>query len=101
MPDIRGLGYLQVQTAELSRWRTFALDGIGWASGKGTSDDVLALRMDERRGRPKRSSPSTPPQARRPRCTSGRRRCWVSCHVVRSEWAVRSRGRGRGCGSWA
>jgi 2,3-dihydroxybiphenyl 1,2-dioxygenase len=51
MPDIRGLGYLQVQTAELDRWRTFALDGIGWASGKDTSDDVLALRMDERRAR--------------------------------------------------
>lgn len=51
MPDIRGLGYLQVQTAELERWRTFALDGIGWASGTGSSGDTLALRMDERRAR--------------------------------------------------
>ena len=52
MPDIRGLGYLEVQTADLARWRTFALDGIGWANGSGPADgDALNLRMDERQAR--------------------------------------------------
>ncbi|TAM88518.1 MAG: 2,3-dihydroxybiphenyl 1,2-dioxygenase [Jatrophihabitans sp.] len=52
MPDIRGLGYLDVQTADLDRWRTFALEGIGWASGHGPAGDgALNLRMDERQAR--------------------------------------------------
>jgi 2,3-dihydroxybiphenyl 1,2-dioxygenase len=51
VPDIRGLGYLDVQTADLDRWRTFALDGIGWAAGSGPAPDALNLRMDERRAR--------------------------------------------------
>ena len=51
MGDIRGLGYLRVQTAELPNWRTFAVDGIGWAVGRGPEPDGLYLRMDERQAR--------------------------------------------------
>ena len=51
MTDIRGLGYLRVQTADLPRWRTFAQDGIGWAPGSGPDPDALYLRMDERQAR--------------------------------------------------
>ncbi len=49
--DIRGLGYLKVQTADLARWRTFAVEGIGWAVGHGANPDGLYLRMDERQAR--------------------------------------------------
>ncbi|MEO9139997.1 MAG: VOC family protein [Jatrophihabitans sp.] len=51
MGEIRGLGYLRVQTADVARWRTFAEDGIGWASGEGPDPDALYLRMDERHAR--------------------------------------------------
>ena len=51
MSDIRGLAYLEVQAADLNRWREFALEGIGWARGRGPDADALYLRMDERRAR--------------------------------------------------
>ncbi|HEU5265726.1 MAG TPA: VOC family protein [Jatrophihabitans sp.] len=51
MSEIRGLGYLKVQTADLPRWRSFALEGIGWATGSGPDPDGLYLRMDERQAR--------------------------------------------------
>lgn len=52
MSDIKGLGYLRVQTADLERWRTFAIDGVGFAQGSGRfGDEALYLRMDEREAR--------------------------------------------------
>lgn len=51
MSELRGLGYVEVQTADIERWRTFAFDGIGWAEGTGPAVDALNLRMDERQAR--------------------------------------------------
>ncbi|MEV4004591.1 VOC family protein [Actinomadura sp. NPDC049753] len=51
MTQIRGLGYLKVQTRHIDRWREFALDGLGFAEGGGPDPDGLYLRMDERRSR--------------------------------------------------
>ncbi|GAA1022820.1 2,3-dihydroxybiphenyl 1,2-dioxygenase [Acrocarpospora pleiomorpha] len=51
MTEIRGLGYLRVQTRHLDRWRSFAEDGLGFARGTGRSGDGLYLRMDEREAR--------------------------------------------------
>lgn len=51
MTQIRGLGYLKVQTRHLSRWRELAFDGLGFAPGSGPDPDGLYLRMDERRAR--------------------------------------------------
>lgn len=51
MTQIRGLGYLRVQTRHIDRWREFALDGLGFAEGSGPDPDGLYLRMDERRSR--------------------------------------------------
>ena len=51
MTQIRGLGYLKVQTRHLSRWREFAFDGLGFAQGSGPDPEGLYLRMDERRAR--------------------------------------------------
>lgn len=48
MTDIKSLGYVKVQTNDLARWRTFALDVLGFAEGKGPDTDALYLRMDER-----------------------------------------------------
>jgi 3,4-dihydroxy-9,10-secoandrosta-1,3,5(10)-triene-9,17-dione 4,5-dioxygenase len=49
--QIRGLGYLRVQTRHIDRWREFALGGLGFAEGDGPEPDGLYLRMDERRSR--------------------------------------------------
>lgn len=49
--QIKGLGYLKVQTRHIDRWREFALDGLGFAEGSGPDPDGLYLRMDERRSR--------------------------------------------------
>lgn len=51
MSHILGLGYLRVQTADLVRWREFALEVVGFAEGSGPEQDALHLRMDERRAR--------------------------------------------------
>ncbi|TDD35056.1 2,3-dihydroxybiphenyl 1,2-dioxygenase [Actinomadura sp. KC06] len=51
MTQIRGLGYLKVQTRHVERWREFALDGLGFAEGGGPDPGGLYLRMDERRAR--------------------------------------------------
>ncbi len=51
--EIKGLGYLKVQASDLPSWRTFALEGLGFAEA-GDSDSrsgALHLRMDERRSR--------------------------------------------------
>ncbi|XVQ82022.1 VOC family protein [Microbispora siamensis] len=51
MTQIRGLGYLKVQTRDIGRWRELLIDGLGFAEGSGPDPDGLYLRMDERRAR--------------------------------------------------
>lgn len=51
MTDIRGLGYLEVQTHDIDRWRELTVDALGFAVGSGPNPDALYLRMDERRAR--------------------------------------------------
>lgn len=51
MTQIRGLGYLKVQTRHMDRWRELAIDALGFAEGSGPDPDGLYLRMDERRAR--------------------------------------------------
>ena len=51
MTDIKGLGYLRVQTQDVPRWRELVVDGLGFATGIGPDSDALYLRMDERRAR--------------------------------------------------
>src|SRR5690606_41267626 len=36
--QIRGLGYLKVQTRHIERWREFALEGLGFRSEEHTSE---------------------------------------------------------------
>lgn len=51
MSDIKALGYIEVQTNELERWRTLAFDVLGFAKGSGPDENALYLRMDERASR--------------------------------------------------
>ncbi|MBS9373995.1 biphenyl-2,3-diol 1,2-dioxygenase [Rhodococcus sp. B50] len=51
MTDIRGLGYLRIQTTDITRWRELVVDGLGMAVGTGPETDGLYLRIDERRAR--------------------------------------------------
>ncbi|MDJ0394859.1 biphenyl-2,3-diol 1,2-dioxygenase [Rhodococcus sp. G-MC3] len=51
MKDIKGLGYVKIQTNDMERWRKFAFEVLGFAEGKGPDDDALYLRMDERAAR--------------------------------------------------
>ncbi|WP_435277475.1 biphenyl-2,3-diol 1,2-dioxygenase [Rhodococcus yananensis] len=51
MTDIRGLGYLRIQTADIARWRELVVDGLGMAVGSGPEENGLYLRIDERRAR--------------------------------------------------
>lgn len=51
MTDIRGLGYLRIQTKDVPRWRELVVDGLGMAEGSGPEPDGLYLRVDERRSR--------------------------------------------------
>ncbi|MBE2997099.1 VOC family protein [Nocardiopsis sp. HNM0947] len=52
MTQIRGLGYLRVQTAQdLGRWRELLIDSLGFAEGTGPDPEGLYLRMDERKAR--------------------------------------------------
>ncbi|RVW06996.1 biphenyl-2,3-diol 1,2-dioxygenase [Prescottella agglutinans] len=51
MTDIRGLGYLRIQTQDIARWRELVVDGLGMAIGSGPEPDGLYLRLDERRAR--------------------------------------------------
>jgi 2,3-dihydroxybiphenyl 1,2-dioxygenase len=51
VPEIKSLGYLKIQTADIDRWRTFAFDVLGFARGSGPDEDALYLRMDERAAR--------------------------------------------------
>ncbi|MDR7303895.1 VOC family protein [Haloactinomyces albus] len=51
MTEIRGLGYLKVQTRDVARWRELTVDALGFQVGSGPHPDGLYLRMDERRAR--------------------------------------------------
>ncbi|CAM3012619.1 biphenyl-2,3-diol 1,2-dioxygenase [Prescottella defluvii] len=51
MTEIRGLGYLRIQTQDIARWRELLVDGLGMAVGTGPEADGLYLRIDERRSR--------------------------------------------------
>ncbi|MGF7121658.1 biphenyl-2,3-diol 1,2-dioxygenase [Rhodococcus sp. AG1013] len=51
MTEIRGLGYLRIQTQDIARWRELLVDGLGMAIGTGPEEDGLYLRVDERRAR--------------------------------------------------
>lgn len=48
---IKSLGYVTVQATDTTRWRQFAFDVLGFASGSGPDPDSLYLRMDERAAR--------------------------------------------------
>ncbi|QIK76125.1 VOC family protein [Nocardioides piscis] len=51
MTDIRGLGYLRVQTTDVPRWRELTVEALGLAETTGPVEDGLYLRMDERESR--------------------------------------------------
>ena len=51
MADIKSLGYIQVQTNDIDRWRAFAFGVLGFAKGTGPDESALYLRMDERAAR--------------------------------------------------
>ncbi|MEV0748308.1 VOC family protein [Streptomyces sp. NPDC050273] len=49
--QIRGLGYLRVQSSDIGRWRELTVEALGFAEGSGPEPEGLYLRMDERRSR--------------------------------------------------
>ncbi len=51
MTDIRGLGYLRVQSTDVPRWRELTVEALGLAETTGPNEDGLYLRMDEREAR--------------------------------------------------
>ena len=51
MTPVRALGYVRIRATDMAAWRTFALDVIGFAEGKGPEPDALYLRQDERPAR--------------------------------------------------
>ena len=51
MTDIRGLGYLRVQSTDIPRWRELTVEALGLAESNGPVADGLYLRMDERAAR--------------------------------------------------
>lgn len=51
MTELRGLGYLRIQTQDVPRWRELLLDGLGMAEGSGPEADGFYARVDERRSR--------------------------------------------------
>lgn len=51
MTQIRGLGYLKVQTTDIARWRELTVDALAFQEATGPDPDGLYLRMDERAAR--------------------------------------------------
>ncbi|WP_244928769.1 VOC family protein [Nocardioides sp. W7] len=51
MTQIRGLGYLKVQSREVPRWRELTVDCLAMQETDGPDPDGLYLRMDERAAR--------------------------------------------------
>lgn len=50
-PLIKGLGQVTVQTTDLDRWRTLAIDILGMCEGEGPDPEKLYLTLDERKAR--------------------------------------------------
>ena len=44
---IRSLGYLRIESADVTAWREFGVRVLGLAEGRGPSDGALYLRMDD------------------------------------------------------
>ena len=54
MSDLKSLGYINISTSSIDRWRHFAFGVLGFAEGKGPQNgdaSALYLRMDERAAR--------------------------------------------------
>ncbi|CRK57812.1 2,3-dihydroxybiphenyl 1,2-dioxygenase [Alloactinosynnema sp. L-07] len=51
MTQIRGLGYLKVQSQDVARWRELTVDALGFQETTGPVEGGLYLRMDERESR--------------------------------------------------
>ncbi|WP_235735580.1 VOC family protein [Nocardioides alcanivorans] len=51
MTEIRGLGYLKVQSADIPRWRELTVDCLAMQEVDGPNEGGLHLRMDERSAR--------------------------------------------------
>ncbi|WP_166137699.1 VOC family protein [Nocardioides ochotonae] len=51
MTQIRGLGYLKVQSQDIPRWRELTVECLGLQETTGPEPDALHLRMDERAAR--------------------------------------------------
>ena len=54
MSDLKSLGYINISTSSIDRWRHFAFGVLGFAEGKGPQNgdaSALFLRMDERAAR--------------------------------------------------
>jgi 2,3-dihydroxybiphenyl 1,2-dioxygenase len=51
MTEIRGLGYLRVQSQDVPRWRELTVEALGFAETTGPDPKGLYLRMDEREAR--------------------------------------------------
>jgi catechol 2,3-dioxygenase-like lactoylglutathione lyase family enzyme len=49
--DLKSLGYVSIETADIERWRRFAFGVLGFAEGSGPDPSALYLRMDERAAR--------------------------------------------------
>ncbi|WP_347955485.1 VOC family protein [Gordonia aichiensis] len=49
--DIKALGYVEVVTNDMPRWRKLALEILGFAEGSGPDTEALYLRVDERAAR--------------------------------------------------
>ncbi|MFD8634209.1 VOC family protein [Streptomyces sp. NPDC059533] len=46
--DIRALGYLRIETADLAAWRGYVLDVLGMTEAQGSTDAQLNVRIDDR-----------------------------------------------------
>ncbi|MFE2324977.1 VOC family protein [Streptomyces sp. NPDC059385] len=46
--DIRALGYLRIETADLAAWRSYVLDVLGMTEAQGSTDARLNVRIDDR-----------------------------------------------------
>ncbi|MFG2231804.1 hypothetical protein ACGFNX_17670 [Streptomyces sp. NPDC048723] len=46
--DIRALGSLRIETADLPAWRTYVLDILGMTAAEGSTDTCLNVRIDDR-----------------------------------------------------
>jgi len=49
--ELKSLGYIDILTSSIERWRHFAFGILGFAEGKGPNTSALYLRMDERAAR--------------------------------------------------